>query len=54
MNLSRVSNSPKKRFQLSVGLNIEKLKTNFNWNQPYLSRGLNSLNSGSVLLFVVC
>ena len=41
--------SPKNRFQLCDGLNLEK----FNWNQPYLSpglnlsRGSNSLNSAS-------
>ena len=36
--------SAKNRFQLSAGLNLEKLNTK--WNQPYLSRGLN-LSSGS-------
>ena len=36
--------SPKNLFQLSAGLNLEKF--NFNWNQQYLSRGLN-LNRGS-------
>jgi len=38
MNLSRVSNPP----------NLEKINTIFKWNQPYLSRGSNSLNSASV------
>ena len=36
--------SPKNRFQLSVGLNLEKL---FKLNQPYLSRRSKSLNSAS-------
>ena len=42
--------SPQNRFQLSAGLNLEKLNTIFKWNQPYLSRGSNSLNSASGLL----
>ena len=46
--------SAKTRFKLSAGLNLETFDTilsNFKWNQPYLSRGLNlnrrsnSLNS---------
>ena len=37
---------PKNRFQLSAGLNLEKLNTIFKWNQPKLNRGLN-LSCGS-------
>ena len=54
MNLSRgLIKSAKNQFQLSAGLNLQKLDYNFKWNQPYLSRGLNlsrgsnSLNSAS-------
>ena len=36
--------SPKNRFQ------SKKIEYNFKWNQPYLSRGSNSLNSASDLL----
>ena len=39
--------SNKNRFQLSAGLNLE-IEYNFNWYQPNLSRGSNSLNSASV------
>ena len=45
--------SPKNRFQLSAGLNLEKLR----WNQQNLSRclnlnrGLNSLNLASTLSY---
>ena len=45
--------SPQNRFQLSAGLNLEKINYNFKWNRPYLSpglnliRGSNSLNSAS-------
>ena len=38
---------PKNRFQLSAGLNFEY---NVKWNQLYLSRRSNSLNSASDLL----
>ena len=37
--------SAKNQFQLSAGLNLEKFDTTL--NQPYLSRGSNSLNSSS-------
>ena len=29
--------SPKKRFQMSAGLNLKKIEYNFKCNQPYLS-----------------
>ena len=38
--------SPKIRFQLRAGVNLEKIKYNFKWNQPYLSPGSN-LSRGS-------
>ena len=41
MNLSCGLNYAKNRFQLSAGLNLEKIENNFKYNQPYLSRGLN-------------
>ena len=52
MNLSWISNPPKNRFQLSAGLNL-KNEYNFKWNQPYLSRSSNSLNSASVVKLIV-
>ena len=40
---------PKNRFQLSAGLNLDKINTILSglWNQPYLSPDSNSLNSAS-------
>ena len=43
----------KTRFKLSSGLNLETLRYNFKWNQPFfncglnLNRRLNSLNSAT-------
>ena len=44
--------SAKNRFQLSAGLNFGTLINiiKYNWNQPYLSRGSNSLNSATDIL----
>ena len=39
--------SGENRFQLCAGLNLEIIEYNFKRNQPYLSRGSNSLNSAS-------
>ena len=47
INLSPVSNPPKTGFNRAPAWNLEKLKYNFKWNQPYLSRVTNSLNSAS-------
>ena len=44
MNLSRVLNPPKTGLNEFKSWNIEY---NFKWNQQYLSRGSNSLNSAS-------
>ena len=60
MNLSRVSNPPKNRFQLSAGLNLETLNailsgTNHIWSGvSNLSRGSNSLNLafGHLIVFI--
>ena len=53
MNLSRVSNPPKKPVLIERRLKSWNIEYNFKWNQPYLirvlnlSRGSNSLNSAS-------
>ena len=39
--------SPKNRFLNERRLKSWKIEYNFKWNQPYLSRGSNSLNSAS-------
>ena len=44
--------SPKTRSQLNPGLNIGKLNI-LSENQPYLSRGSNSLNSASEEVIVL-
>ena len=51
LNLSRCLKSTKTRSQLSAGINFETQKQ-FKWNQPYLSRGSNSLNSASGLVLI--
>ena len=55
INLSRVSNLPKNRFQLSSGLNLETLNTILVEPTVFeqrlkLSRGSNSLNAVSEIL----
>ena len=47
--LSRVSNPPKP-VSIERQLKSWKIEYNFKWNQPYLIRGSNSLNSASGLL----
>ena len=50
MNLSLVSNPPKTGFHfVRAGLYLEKLNTILMWNQPYLSRGLNSSRGSNSL-----
>ena len=46
MNLSRVSNPPKTGF-IERRFKSWKIEYNFKWNQPYLSRGSNSINLAS-------
>ena len=46
MNFSRVSNTPKDCL-IWAPAKSWKIENNFNWNEPYLSRGLNSLSSAS-------
>ena len=54
MNLNRVSNPQKKQVLIERRLKSFNIEYNFKWNQPYLSRGSNSLNSayGKALSFM--
>ena len=44
--------STKKPVLIKHGLKSLNIEYNFKWNQPYLSRGLNSLNSIFLTLFI--
>ena len=45
--------SAKNRFLYSTGMKSWNIKYNFKWNQPYLSRVTNSLNSASESLTLI-